>query len=152
MWITVKIEWNSRFEIENNDLGSKKEQNERQRLESIRRNEEVKKSSLEASWQSVDSSVTNGTRCCYKVLGWAGKVWYIVDEGGEDKKEEKWRNRAFSSVLPRKWKRSSLVKEGGGASLTQKSSKVHKLCRGMSLVRETLAQPSVKYGRNNICS
>lgn len=32
MWITVKIEWNSRFEIENNDLGSKKEQNERQRI------------------------------------------------------------------------------------------------------------------------
>lgn len=38
-----------------------------------------------ASWQCVDSPVTNGARSCYSVSGWAkeGKVRYIAEQGGE---------------------------------------------------------------------
>lgn len=60
---------------------------------------------------------------------------------------ERWQGNEKEEVA---WQESTA--NGRAASLTQKSSKVHKLCRGMSLVRGTLAQPSVKYGRNNVCS
>lgn len=60
---------------------------------------------------------------------------------------ERWQGNEKEEVA---WQESTA--NGRAASLTQKSSKVHKLCRGMSLVRGTLAQPGVKYGRNNVCS
>lgn len=74
-----------------------------------------------ASWQCVDSPVTNGARSCYSVSGWAkeGKMRYIVEQGGEVAAEgrvKRGKSGAFAQLerCQGNEKESSSVRERGG--------------------------------------